>query len=74
MTCHTAGRIRLTLEVTDELNNRLDELAGELGGSKSDVFRKAIALVEVALDAKRRGARIAVVDDDHRIVTTIVGV
>jgi hypothetical protein len=66
-------RVRLTLEVTDELNRRLADLAFELGGSKSDVFRKAIALVEVALNAKRRGGRVAIVDNDQRVVATVVG-
>lgn len=66
-------RVRLTLEVTDELNQRLADLACELGGSKSDVFRKAIALVEVAVNAKRDGKRIAVLDQRDRVVTTIVG-
>jgi hypothetical protein len=66
-------RVRITVEVTNELNDRLDLLAGELGGSKSDVFRKAIALVEVALNAKRRGGKVAIVDDDNHIVATVVG-
>jgi predicted transcriptional regulator len=68
-----AMRVRLTIDVTDELNERLDLLADELGGSKADVFRKAIALVEVALNAKREGKRIAVLDQRDRVVTTIVG-
>jgi predicted transcriptional regulator len=66
-------RVRLTVEVTDELNQRLADLARELGGSKCDVFRKAIALVEVAVNAKRHGKRIAVLDQRGRVVTTIIG-
>lgn len=60
--------------ITDALDKRLDELASELGGSKSDLLRKAIALIEVVVNAKRHGRRIAVVDEDQRVVTTIVGV
>jgi predicted transcriptional regulator len=69
----SSPRVRLTVEVTDELNERLDRLADELGGSKSDVFRTAIALVEVALNAKRRGGHVAILDDEQRIVATVVG-
>lgn len=66
-------RVSLTLEVTDELNGRLDALASDLGGSKSDLLRKAIALIDVALQARRTGRRIAVVDEHGTIVTRIVG-
>jgi predicted transcriptional regulator len=69
----TSDRVRLTIEVTDELNERLDRLADELGGSKAEVFRKAIALVDVALDAKRRGRQVAILDDEQRVVATVVG-
>lgn len=69
----TSDRVRLTIEVTDELNERLDRLADELGGSKAEVFRKAIALIDVALDAKRRGRQVAILDDEQRVVATVVG-
>ena len=67
------GKVRLTLDVTDELNDRLNALAEEAGGSKSELLRKAIALVEVAVDAKRAGRHVAVVDKHDKVVTTIVG-
>lgn len=69
----TSDRVRLTIEVTDELNERLGRLADELGGSKAEVFRKAIALIDVALDAKRRGRQVAILDDEQRVVATVVG-
>ena len=68
-----AAKVRLTLDVTDELNERLNRLAEEAGGSKSELLRKAIALVEVAVNAKRSGRQVAVVDKNERVVTTIVG-
>ena len=68
-----ATNVRLTLEVTADLNDRLDELAADCGGSKSELFRKAIALIELAIVAKREGSEIAVVDKDQRVVTTVVG-
>lgn len=66
-------KVRLTLDVTDELNDRLNHLAEQAGGSKSELLRKAIALVEVAVDAKRAGRHVAVVDRNDKVVTTIVG-
>lgn len=66
-------RVRLTLQITDELNDRLADLAAETAGSKSDLLRKAIALVEVAVEARRAGNQLAVVDRDQRVVSTVVG-
>lgn len=68
-----ATKVRLTLDVTDELNDRLNALAAESGGSKSELLRKAIALVEVAVDAKKAGKHVAVIDKNYKVVTTIVG-
>ena len=68
------SKVRLTLDVTDELNERLNELAAEAGGSKSELLRKAISLIEVAVDARKSGNQVAVVDKNRKVVTTIVGV
>jgi hypothetical protein len=55
-------RVRLSLDVSTELNNLLQELADETGTTKSDVLRKAIALMDVAVDAKREGKRVFISD------------
>ncbi len=67
------GKVRLTVDVTDELYERLDQLADETGGSKSELLRKAIVLVDVAIQAKHQGRQMAVVDKNEKVVTTIVG-
>jgi predicted transcriptional regulator len=73
MTAKVATKVRLTVDVTDELNRKLDELALATGGSKSDLLRKAITLIDLAVEAKRKGRHVAVVDNDDKVVTTIVG-
>ncbi len=73
MTAKAAAKVRLTLDVTDELNERLNGLAEEAGGSKSEILRKAIALIELAINAKRSGKHMAVVDQNDKVVTTVVG-
>lgn len=55
-------RVRLSLDVSVELNELLEELAEETGSTKSDVLRKAIALMDVAVDARREGKRVFVLD------------
>lgn len=73
MSAKSATKVRSTLDLTDELNERLNALAEDAGGSKSELLRKAIALVEVAVNAKRLGRHVAVVDNEDKVVTTIVG-
>jgi hypothetical protein len=45
------NRIRLSLEVSAELNRHLGELVGDLNASKNDVLPEAIALINVPTGA-----------------------
>ena len=55
--------MRLSLDVTPELNALLKQLVLDLGASnKSEVLRKAIALFKVAAEAKSEGHRLYVAD------------
>ena len=66
-------KVRLSLDVSPELNELLEELASTIGGTKSDVLRKAIALMEVAVDAKRRGMKFGIAEKDQPLATEVVG-
>lgn len=59
-TMRPTNRVRLNLEVSPELSERLEEIARELGTSKSDAVRKAITLLGVAADAKEHGRKLYV--------------
>jgi hypothetical protein len=65
-------KVRLTFEVSQEMNELLDKLADESGGTKSELLRKAIALMEVAVEAKRKRNALGVIDSQDRLVTKIV--
>lgn len=58
-----AGRLRLSLDVSPELNKLLENLAGKTNSSKSDVLRRAISLMDVAVDAKDHGQKLYVAKD-----------
>ncbi len=74
MAAKALTKVRLTLDVTDELNERLNELAAEAGGSKSEFLRKAIALAEAAINARKEGNEVAIVNkNSKKVVSTIVG-
>ena len=70
----TQDKIKLSLFVSPQLNATLESLAEANGSTKSDVLRKALALLEVAAEAKRDGHRIGIVSKDRQVLTEIVGV
>ena len=50
------GKIRLTVDVSPELNETLNTLASNSSTTKSDVMRRAITLVEDSFDTFDRNA------------------
>lgn len=66
-------KVRLSLDISPEMNTLLESLAAATGGTKSDVLRKAIALMEVAVDAKRRGLKLGLAEKDQPLTTEIIG-
>ena len=68
------AEVRLSLVVSPELNETLEELAERSHSSKSDILRKAIALFDVAAQAKQKDQRIGILDRDDKVVKEIVGI
>jgi predicted transcriptional regulator len=67
-------KVRLNFVVSSEINETLEELANKTGGTKTEVFRRAIALMEVIVDAKEQGKKVGITDKDRNLVTEIVGI
>ena len=55
-----AKKVRYTIDLTEELNNEIEEIAQTEGIPKSEVFRRAIALLKVAQRATRQGEHVGV--------------
>jgi len=66
-------KIRMNLQVSSELSDVLDKIAGETGSNRSDVIRQALALMKVAHEAKQNGKRLGLVTDPAKLETEIVG-
>lgn len=66
-------KVRLSLDISPEMNDLLERLADATGGTKSDVLRRAIALMEVAVEAKRQGKKFGVAEKDQPLATEIIG-
>ena len=65
--------VRLTLDVSNELNDALDRMAKEAHSTKSDILRKSFVLMEVALKEKKKHNRMAIINDKDDVVKEIVG-
>lgn len=85
MSDHAAGRVgadtksdtkkvRLNADVTHDVNQTLVRLTAELGTTKSEALRKAINLLEVAVEAKAKGQYLTVADKDLNVLTRIIGI
>ncbi|MBY0544516.1 MAG: ribbon-helix-helix protein, CopG family [Gammaproteobacteria bacterium] len=67
------NHVRLSLDVSAELNSTLDEMAEDMHSSKSEVLRKSIALMEVAVQEKRRGNHLGVFNAKQQLIKEFVG-
>lgn len=55
--------MRLTLDLSRAMHERLTSLAEEADTSKAGLLRKGIALLSVAIDAEKKGLRLSVTKD-----------
>jgi len=66
-------KVRLTLDVSPDTNEIIEELADAIGGTKSEVLRRAIALMKFVADARSEGKRFGIADKGQPLVTEIIG-
>lgn len=64
--------VKLSLQVSDSLNKRLEKLSEGMGGSKSEVLRRAIALIEVMDRTQKNNQKLAVLDQSGKKISEIV--
>jgi len=67
------GRIRLSLELSAPLYDMLTTLAVETHSSRADVLRRALALMQVAVEARKKGQKLGLVDEDQKLAEEITG-
>jgi len=67
-------RIKLSVEVSPELYETIERLAKKGHESKSDVLRKGIALMQVAVEAKQEGKRIGIAAQGQPLEKEIIGI
>jgi len=67
-------RIQINLDLSPELYETLNNLAQKINGDNAEVFLKAIALMEVAVEAKQKGKHIWITDENQNLETEIIGI
>ena len=66
-------RIKLNLDISPELYQTLNNLAQTMDEDSAIILLKAIALMEVAVEAKQQGTHLWITDDKQHLETEIVG-
>ena len=64
---------RMSLELSDELSQFLQEMADENQSSKSAILRKAIVLMMAAQEAQKEGFKFGVAERGTQLRTEIIG-
>ena len=66
--------IRLTVDVSPDMNELINKLAEGLHSSKAEVLRKAIFLLDAAARGKKQGLKLGLADPEQPLNTEIVGI
>jgi predicted transcriptional regulator len=66
--------VTMTLEVSSALNKKLSRLAAVNNMPLDMVLLKALALYDVASQAKQQNRRLGILDPDQRLVAEVTGI
>lgn len=70
----TRVSVRFNVVLSDDLNSEIDKAADASETSKSEILRKALQLYLAAVDGKRRGLKLGLVEPESRqLQTEIIG-
>jgi predicted transcriptional regulator len=65
--------VRMNITISDDLAAKLNVLSDQDDTTKSEIFRKALTLFDVAREGKKEGKKLALIGEGGQIVTEIVG-
>jgi Ribbon-helix-helix protein, copG family len=66
-------KIRLTVDVSRQLYDLLERVAEDQGVSKTDVIRRAVALMDAAHQAAKRGRKVGIAKHGEALETEFIG-
>ena len=65
--------VKMSLHLSPETNDALKAMSEDNHMTKSELLRKALALMEVALKNKEKGNHLVIVDKNDKKVSEIIG-
>ncbi len=65
---------RLTVDLPEEQYALVQELAGSIHGTKSDVLRRGLALMKIAVEAEQKGEFLGLSSDGEHITARLIGI
>jgi predicted transcriptional regulator len=68
------NKVRFNLDLSPETDSLLEDLAEQMGGTKSEVLRKAIALMKIAVEARCEGRKFGIAEADQPLAIEIIGI
>jgi len=66
--------VSLSLNMSSELNAKLEKMSADSHTAKTDILKKAIFLLDIAMDNTRKGNKIAILNQEDHKVGDIIGV
>ncbi len=66
--------VKLSLHISPETNSLIERLCGEGHMTKSELLRKSIALIEVAIENKKEGHALVIQSKDGKVKKEIIGI
>jgi len=64
---------KIVIEVDSVMEHVMKDLTAKVGGSEAEVLRRAICLLKVVKDAEVHNQSVAIISEDNKIVTKLVG-
>jgi hypothetical protein len=66
--------VKLSLHISQEANDLMEEVCQENLLTKSEFMRKAMALMVYTMNYKKKGGHLAVLDKDDKKLADVVGI
>jgi hypothetical protein len=68
-----ANAVTWDLSMSPSMESHINQLARDIGGSREDALKRALALLTVAVKARQEGKGLAIVDEQGNVDTEITG-
>lgn len=65
--------VKISIALSEDLNGRVERLSAASGITKTELLRRAIQLLDVAIEAKSRNHRLGFFDSEGKLVSQIIG-